>query len=267
MVIFNSYVSLPEGRINVDIGGEPLICTTDRLSEECIMGPKILRHSDEIPFNQSYWNPRKIHSTPISMGFLQFQSYIHPIHLRIFPQFHLAGRSRSSWSYGFARAFRTCHQLWGSCAPASHQVRVSTVKIREGPTKKAWKFRETARKKQMSFLCFFLVVFFCWVLSNWKRETMGSPVLSKKHTMSFGVNDTCRFFHEHLGEMMWSQKVSRRLMLRPATMASLLVFSILFQAPWFEDRLQGKLNPLIVKFYIISAPPKIGFSKILLKQR
>ena len=180
MVIFNSYVSLPEGRINVDIGGEPLICTTDRLSEECIMGPKILRHSDEIPFNQSYWNPRKIHSTPISMGFLQFQSYIHPIHLRIFPNFTWRGDRGRVGAMDLPELSARATSCEGHAPPLRTRSGLARWKSGKLPPKKH-EIQGNCQEKQMSFLCFFLV------------ETMGSPVLSKKHTMSFGVNDTCRF--------------------------------------------------------------------------
>lgn len=153
-----------------------------------------------------YWNPRKIHSTPIEKwDFSNFNHIFIQVICGFSPiQFHLAGRSRSSWSYGFARAFRTRHQLWGSCAPALHQVRVSTVKIREGPTEKAWNSGKLPGKTAEFLIFFFLVVFFWLGSIKLKAGNHGITMSSKKHTMSFGVNDRCRFSMEHLGEMMAS---------------------------------------------------------------
>jgi hypothetical protein len=164
-------ISKHKDRINVDIGGEAHMSQPLTGSLQCIMGPYIA------PFR---WNPvQSINHIYIYQMLLEsqknpFNSYfngISPISIIYssnlsadFPQFHLAGRPRSSWSYGFARAFRTRHQLWGSCAPASHQVRVSTVKIREAPTKKAWISGKLPGKTDEFLMffssCFFLVGFY-----------------------------------------------------------------------------------------------------------
>ena len=89
-----------------------------------------------------------------------------------------------------------------------------------------------------------------WTLTQFIRSAMNITMMAL-----YDVVCACQGHGQRQDILgIWSQKVSRRLMLLPATMASRLMFSILFPAPWLEARLQAKLNPLIVKFYIISAP-------------
>ena len=152
-----------------------------------------------------YWNPRKIHSTPISMGFLQFQSYIHPIYLRIFPNFTWRGDRGRVGAMDLPELSARATSCEGHAPPLRTRSGLARWKSGKLPPKKH-EFQGNCQEKQMSFLCFFLVFFFGWVLSNWKRETMGSAwALSKKHTMSFGVNDTCRFSMKIL-EKWWRKQ-------------------------------------------------------------
>lgn len=127
----------------------------------------ILRHSDEIPFNQSiiyiyikcYWNPRKIHSTPISMGFLQFQSYIHPIYLRIFPNFTWRGDRGRVGAMDLPELSARATSCEGHAPPLRTRSGLARWKSGKLPPKKH-EFQGNCQEKQMSFLCFFLVVFF-----------------------------------------------------------------------------------------------------------